>query len=122
MSDLSGNAEKENNTCEAVPDEVYFLMMPKNEVIQAKKNELQSWKDNQVYTEVPDAGQDRVKIRWIYTTKEFPEGSVVKAQLVARGFKDPDAQYIRSGSPTYAKESIYVMLAIITLFGWVWMY
>lgn len=78
VTDLSGNAEKENNTCEAVPDEVYFLMMPENEVIQAKKNELQSLKDNQVYTEVTDAGQDRAKIRWIYTTKEFSEGRVVK--------------------------------------------
>ena len=47
--DSIGNAEDE-----VVPD-VYFSMIPENEAIQAKKNELESWKYDQVYTEVSDA-------------------------------------------------------------------
>lgn len=59
-----------------------------------------------------------VGTRWIYTIKGSPEGRVVKAQLVAKRFQDADVQYIRSDSPTCAKESLHIMLTIITSFGW----
>ena len=53
---------------------------------RAKNNELNSWKENLVYTEVPDFGQDRIQSRWICTTKDAPHGKVAKARLVAMGF------------------------------------
>ena len=39
------------------------------EVLSAKKKELDNWKRYNVYTEVPDKGQQCVSVRWVITEK-----------------------------------------------------
>ena len=51
----------------------------------AKKEELQCWVKNKVYTQVSDRGQPKIFTRWICTKKEKNGEVVVKARL-AKGF------------------------------------
>ena len=37
----------------------------KESVLKAKMEELDSWKKNNVYTEVQDVGQERISNRWV---------------------------------------------------------
>ena len=46
---------------------------------EAKKRELQSWVERQVYTQVPDQGQPKI----FYTNKESNGKQTFKARLVA---------------------------------------
>ena len=84
----------------------------------AVKAELESWKQNSVYLEVPDEEQDRIHTRWILSSKETSSGKVPKARLVAKGFQDVDASITRSDSPTCAKESLRLVLAIVASKCW----
>ena len=70
----------------------------------ARKNELQSWIKNEVYTQVSDQGQPRISTRWVYTHKNVNNKQICKARLVARGFLDRDAGNIRNDSPTCSKQ------------------
>ncbi|KAL5012987.1 hypothetical protein ScPMuIL_011538 [Solemya velum] len=47
----------------------------------AKCGELNSWKKNQVYIEIPDMGQKCISTRWICTLKETDIGIVPKARV-----------------------------------------
>ena len=100
-------------------DEVYAVQeLSGYDWIAAKERELSSWKDNYVFTEVKDYGQDRIQCRWICTTKDSPEGKIAKARLVAKGFQDVDADSTRSDSPTCAKDSIRMVLMLIAANDW----
>ena len=89
-----------------------------NEWEAAARNELSSWKSHGVYEQVVDEGQDRVSTRWIWTSKDGPDGKVAKARLVAKGFQDPEAGNTRSDSPTCAKESLRLMLMTVAAKNW----
>ena len=55
----------------------------------AKENELDNWKRNSVYKEVPISGQKLISLKWVHTIKELPNGDIkAKARLVARGFEE----------------------------------
>ena len=95
-----------------------FSSVNPTEYLEAMKRELQSWVDNNVYSVVSDSGQNRITTRWICTTKESKEGEIIKARLVARGFQDEESEFIRSDSPTCSKESLRVMLGVISSLGW----
>ena len=84
---------------------------------EAKQIELKSWVGNQVFTVVPDRGQDCISTRWIYSIKKCKTGSVKKARLVAKGFQDQESD-VRSDSPTCAKESLRLALTTIASSGW----
>ena len=84
----------------------------------ARENELQSWIENKVYTQVFDQGQPRISTRWVYTHKNVNNKQVCKARLVARGFKDRDAGNIRNDSPTCSKEGLCIALAITASNHW----
>lgn len=84
----------------------------------AKCGELNSWKKNQVYIEIPDMGQKCISTRWICTLKETDIGIVPKARLVARGFEELYTSDIQRDSPTCTKESLKMILAVIAQNGW----
>lgn len=86
---------------------------------EAKMKELESWKNNKVYTEEIDKGQKCVSTRWICTLKESSDGGIKpKARLVARGFEETQINTIPKDSPTCSTESLRMILAIIAQRKW----
>lgn len=86
---------------------------------EAMTAELNSWKQNHVYTEVENEGQKCVSTRWIYTMKTTKDGMLVqKARLVARGFEEAENELLAKDSPTCGKESLKVVLAVMAQNNW----
>ena len=83
----------------------------------AKKEGLQSWGKNKVYTQVSEQDQPRISTRWVYTYKNLNDKQVCKARLVARGFQDRDVGNIRNDSPTCSK-GLHIALAITDFNYW----
>ena len=90
-----------------------------DEVFQAKMRELQVWKDNDVYEEVSDRGQNTVFVRWVITEKVKSGTPISKARLVARGFEENWNEEARRDSPTCTKDSFRLCLSIIATYKWV---
>ena len=82
------------------------------EVIAAKQVEYDNYVKFEAFEEVEDKGQERIKTRWVCSKKEKQDGMKVdyKARLVVKGFMEHE--YPRSDSPTIAKESLKLFLAI----------
>ena len=76
-----------------------------NSVAVVKQKELQSWQQNNVYTEVPNEGRHVISSRWAITNKKVDGHDITKARLVARGFVDDKIQQRQTDSPTCSKES-----------------
>ncbi len=83
-----------------------------------KLDELNKWKEFHVYNEVPDIGQRCISTRWVCTIKETSKGNIHKARLVARGFEDLERNSVQKDSPTCAKESLRMLLAITAQRSW----
>ena len=88
------------------------------EVTRAKLDELESWKRNNVYSEVDDKGQQCISVRWVITRKMKDGNSVVKARLVARSYEEESLIWVRKDSPACCKESLRSILCIIASFKW----
>ena len=89
-----------------------------DEIMIAKQKELDSWRENKVYTAIHDRGEKCISCRWVITDKQNVDGSTfLKACLVARGFEE-DSPGIQTDSPTCGKESLRVILAIAASKGW----
>ena len=84
----------------------------------AKKEELESWKKNHVYTEIEDSGQKCISTRWICTLKETKDGVKTKAKLVARGFEEIGKEDMQKDSPTCTNESLKVILSVFAQRKW----
>ena len=82
------------------------------EVMAAKMNEIRNLKDYETFEEVPDEGQDTVGSQWVITPKEKYDGQkqACKARLVAKGFQE--SLKPQSDSPTAAKESFKMLVAV----------
>ena len=100
-----------------VDEEVMYSAENSQEVLQAQKDELDKWKEYQVYEEVEDAGQDAITTKWVVTEKKQDGVSGVKAQLVARGFEE-DTTKVRTDSPTISKENLRLICTIAVNNGW----
>ncbi len=87
-------------------------------VVMAKEKELENWKRNNVFTEVPDENQPHVTCRWVITTKEVNGSYTTKARLVARGFEDTDVRNQKTDSRPCSKECIRIALAIMARKEW----
>ena len=98
-------------------DTEVLILFNSGEVMCAKELELQNWKDNEVYEEVEDVGQETLSVRWVVTEKLKAGQKVVKARLVARGFEE-DTSGFRKDSPTCSRESIRLALALASAMGW----
>ena len=100
-------------------NEEVLIARATDEVFQAKMRELQVWKDNDVYEEVSDRGQNTVFVRWVITEKVKSGTPISKARLVARGFEENWNEEARRDSPTCTKDSFRLCLSIIATYKWV---
>ena len=84
----------------------------KAEVIEAKGKEIENLKLYETFEEIDDEGQETIGSRWIVTEKEKHDGQKqnYKARLVAKGFQERDQP--QSDSPTAAKESFKLLMAL----------
>ena len=87
-------------------------------VAVAKQKEIQSWQQNNVYTEVPNEGQHVISSRWVIKTKKVDGHDITKARLATRGFEDDKIQHRQTDSPTCSKESQRITLALIAASQW----
>lgn len=102
-----------------ITEEVMIASNKNQDSIEAaKEKELRNWKDNNVYCEVEDNEQYTITCRWVIETKKVNGLDVTKARLVARGFEDEEATNRRKDSPTCAKESLRITLALIASSRW----
>ena len=100
-----------------VNEEEVLLGEDRDEVWQAKMKELASWKENSVYDEVENLGQEVVSVRWIVTEKEKEGKKFLKARLVARGFEEVDLSN-QNEAPTCSSEALRLCLSVILMNGW----
>ena len=91
--------------------------------MEAKKKELESFFENQVwlFDDAANAPADRVlKARFILTWKKHEDGTPrAKARLVAQGFRDPDAHLgnLSTTSPTLTRLSRNYIMSVATMQG-----
>lgn len=83
----------------------------------AKRQEIEKWKEMNVFSEVEDFGQDRLSTKWVCTEKTKGNQVVLKARLVIRGFEE-DSSQLKSDSPTCSKDSLRILLGIIAAKKW----
>ena len=88
----------------------------KNEILEAKQRELDSWKENEVYIEVENKNQHCVSGKWVVKPKIVEGKQSVKARYVLRGFEENSD--FRTDSPTCMKESVRILLAICATQKW----
>ena len=74
------------------------------EILKAKMNEFENWKDRKGFEEVENEGQRVISVRWVITKKNKDQKLSYKARLVARGFEELDKDNTRADSPTCCKE------------------
>ena len=84
---------------------------------QAKLEEIQKWKEMDTFQEVENLGQPTISCRWVCTEKVKGNELSLKARLVARGFEE-DTSQIKTDSPTCSKESIRLLLSILSSLHW----
>ena len=97
--------------------QIYSVEVPvkdhgKPEIIAAKNKEMDNLKSYETYVEVKDEGQETIGSRWVVTKKQQHDGQKqdYKARLVAKGFQELDQP--QSDSPTAAKESFKLIMAL----------
>merc|ERR1711962_1747485 len=97
--------------------EIFLLEVPvkehgKPEIVEAKNSEIENLKTYETFEEVIDEGQETIGSRWIIREKEKHDGQrqKYKARLVAKPFQERDQP--QSDSPTAAKESFKLLVAL----------
>ena len=94
------------------------LYSKKDVIDNAKVKELADWKNYQVYTENEDKNQAIISTRWVITTKVIGEDKIIKARLVPRGFQDEEIKKLTTDSPIFSKESLHIVLTIMSINVW----
>lgn len=84
---------------------------------EEKTEEIQKWKDLDVYEEVENVGQPWITCRWVCTEKLKGGKLFRKARLCIRGCEEVNAQS-KTDSPTCQKESLRLLLTIISAKHW----
>ena len=92
------------------------LDMKEKTILEAKKDELNKWVEENVYEEVYYDGQKCLSTTWVVTDKMNKNVSVTKARLVIRGYEEEEEN--RSDSPTCSKSNICMLLAIAVAKNW----
>ena len=85
-------------------------------VVKAKKEELDNWKNFKVYEEVKDNGQSAISVTWVCTEKVIEKKKKTKARLVARGYEEKEKA--QSDSPTGNKDTLRIFFVTISSKGW----
>merc|ERR1712002_1333184 len=89
---------------------VYVEDVPVKE--HGKAEVIDNLKPYETFEEIDDEGQETIGSRWIVTEKEKHDGQKqnYKTRLVAKGFQERDQP--QSDSPTAAKESFKLLVAL----------
>merc|ERR1711895_202078 len=102
--------------------EIFSVEVPvkehgKPEIVEAKNKEIENLKLYETFEEVIDEGQEIIGSRWVVTEKQQHDGQKqdYKARLVAKGFQEIDEP--QSDSPTAAKESFKLLMALSANFN-----
>ena len=111
--DENENQHQENEN--DVTHEIFYANT-EDEILEAKLEELESWKRNKVYKEVEDTGQDTISIKWVLKEKKLEEKIFMKARLVLRGYEEMES--FRTDSPTCRRESVRLALTILASKKW----
>ncbi len=90
------------------------LAVQTDDFLETKLEELESWRQKDVFASVQNWGQPYLTCRWVTTNKNGRK----KARLVARGFEDPDLSTLVKDSPTCSKEAFSIMLTVATHHNW----
>ena len=61
----------------------------------AKLEELNNWKSNKVYEEIPKTNQKLLHCRWVCTMKQIDQNQVPKARLVVKGFEEQTTEMFK---------------------------
>ena len=107
-----------SETREMQADEEIMITISDERTMEAKKKEIASWIDNEVFEEVEWDGQPTISVRWIITEKVKKEGKIIKARLVARGFEEENDENVIAESPTCSKEALRMGLTIMLRKEW----
>ena len=86
------------------------------DVQQAKLEELENWRKNRVYEEVPFNHQESVCTKWVITGKAVEGEKKLKAGLLARGFEEQAD--VQTDSLTCSKECQRLVLTIMEPRRW----
>ena len=89
------------------------MTQKKNDIINAKENELDKLAQFETYEDVFNYGQKTLSTRWVITNKD----GKTKARLVVSGFEEQDPE-IPKDSPTVDKGTMRMFLSIAALEPW----
>ena len=114
-------AKSTHPTSDAESDDIIdvsatYTVLHNHEAMLAKEKELQSWRSEEVYTEVPNEGQSTMSTTWVVKPKLVDGRYTLKARLCARGFEED--KFFRTDSPTCSREGVRITLATIASNGW----
>lgn len=87
----------------------------------AKEAELLAWMVHGAYREEPFKGQRVLSMRWVLTVKPPALPGLVprlKARLCARGNEERGKAQIDSFSPTVARSTVRLLVALLVTMGW----
>ena len=102
------------------PEEAVFLTKVDElaqEVVDAKKKEIDNLTANKVFDVVPYTNQKTISSRWVPTERYKDGKKIIKTRLVARGFEE-DSSKIRKDSPTCGRESLRLVFLAAVLNSW----
>ena len=106
---------KDNNVEEVYCSSIYLTELEK-QVCEAKSKELNNWKQQNVYKEEKDAGQQCISVRWVITRKIVNGENITKARLCARGFEE--IQDFPKDSPCCSRIGIRTLFTLIASNEW----
>ena len=109
-----GHSEPENASEENITE--VFISSSNENVMPAKKFELNNWKNFDVYEEVEDKGQSAISVTWVCTERIKKDEKSIKARLVARGYEEEEK--VQSDSPTGNKDTLKLFLVTIVSKCW----
>ena len=101
-----------------IPNEsALIILFCSYEVNKAKEKEIQKWRDNNVFEEVEDVGQNTISVRWVITEKIIENKEATNARLVARGFEE-ETEKLKKDSPTCSRESVNFVIFFAKCRNW----
>ena len=89
------------------------MIVDDNPFEKAKLNELNNWKRNNVYEEIPYNNPKLIHVKWVCTLKETNDQQKLYARLVVKGFEEAKKDEILKDSFTCSRENLRVVLSAI---------
>ena len=118
--EVLGNKQLTESHINYVPEEMglseLYITQNKAEVTGAKIKELESWRNNNVYEEVPFEDQQCISSKWVIKPKIVNNEHKIKARLVLKGYEEEDC--FRTDAPCGMRESVRLLLAITATMKW----